>query len=83
MKISSYKCQLIVIIWPLIPCMQTTPGRCATLLAMVVTDVFIVPIHIAATIVDAPLHRIHLIMNVLYQTPPLTLPFIMTERRKL
>jgi hypothetical protein len=52
--------------------MQTTPDRCAILLAMVVMDVFVVPIHIVPTIVDTlppSSHCIHLNMNVLCWMP--------------
>jgi hypothetical protein len=72
-----------VIIWLQIPCVQTTSGICATLLAMIVLDFFVVPIHIAATIADNPSHPIHLIMNVSCKMPLLNLPFIIMEMRKL
>jgi hypothetical protein len=35
------------------------------------------------TILGIPPHCIHLIVNVLYWTPPLTLPFITTERKRM
>jgi hypothetical protein len=54
MKTMSYKKSTDSGRWPQIPCMRTTPDRCSTLPAMVVLDIFVVPINIAATIVDAP-----------------------------
>jgi hypothetical protein len=50
---------------------------------MDVLDVFVVPIHIVPTIVNIPSHYIHLIVNVLYLTIPLTLPFITTKWKRL
>jgi hypothetical protein len=41
------------------------------------------PYYVAAGILDNPTYHIHLILNVPYRTPPLTLPFITMERKKL
>jgi hypothetical protein len=49
---------------------------------MVVLDVFIFPIQIAASIADTLPHHIHFIVNVLCRTPPLTLPLITTKQKK-
>jgi hypothetical protein len=63
--------------------MQTTPGRYATLPVVVVLDVFVVPISIATTIMDSLVQRIHLIVNILCETPPLIIPFITTDKKRL
>jgi hypothetical protein len=50
---------------------------------MVVVDVLIVPIHIAATISNTPLHFVHVIFNDPCTKPPFIIPFTTTERRRL
>ena len=68
---------------PWIPCTQSTHYRCVALPAMGVVDVFIIPIHFAATIPTTPSHYINIISNVLCRKPPLIIPFTTTERRRL
>jgi hypothetical protein len=63
--------------------MQTTPYRCTALLAMVVVNVFVVPIHIASAILTTPPHYVYIISNDPCTKPPLIIPFTSTERKSL
>jgi hypothetical protein len=50
---------------------------------MIVVDIFVVCICVAAAIQDTPLHHIHPIMNVPSTMSPLTFPLITIEKRRL